>query len=253
MSPEFEQHYNFEKSQDIPEWLAQNPGLLKTEGLRIPEILDAEGKIEYAHLMLKPEALQVLQEEQNTDVQRDIVRLVKSTGMFATNWIYMQLDHEDLQTLYQKEIATKGYISEKRVDSLLNYPSGHLFLIGPHSRFISTVVKGRVSCKGLATCFETVIPDSELIIPNIDRNCPTQDITEKRWGQGCGVRLQLINAGFIKPDPAIGYDTQWNMIHSSNPRDTYVPGFVQKINKMPGSRFYEDLNRLPEIKIDTNE
>lgn len=230
---EFETRYPLKQN---PEWLASN-GEYIIWGKRVPEINESiPSRLEYAHIMLKPEALAAFQQNPRLDVSSRITELAISAGMLASDWEYFQLSGEEIKLIYSKQI-NNGWITEERVASFLSNPTAHLILIGPYSRTVAAIIRGRVACRGGEHCFTRFLPQDELIIPNIIKNCPAEELPEKAWAMGCGVRQEMINSGILRPERQSSNDTQWNMVHASDSGDNYTPDFVRLMNSLPSTRF----------------
>lgn len=244
--------FNFEKKERsegtyVPEWLQNNLELV-FQGNRIPEIGE-KGKdvLEYAHIMLKPEALSAIQKGYDLDTFSRIETLAKSAGMLVAPWQNFTLNEQEIEQMYQKELSF-GWITRERVDSLVRWPTAHLIIIGPNSRIISTIIRGRVSCRGRENCFLKFLPPGqEIVIPDIIKNCPPESLPEKAWAMGCGARLEMIQSGILIPQDSRKNDTEWNMVHASTPSDEYVNDFVKHINQLPQGRFYQSISELPII------
>ena len=206
--------------------------------------------LEYAHIMLKPEAVMMLQRGIKYDLLGKIIALAKSASVLTSDWVFLTLTRDEVELIYAREIEN-GAISGLRLDTMAQWPSAHLILAGQHAKMISTVIKGRVSCRGGATCYVDYLPPGKnLLLPVITEECPENEMEVKSWSFGCGVRRDLSKLGVIVPEDGRGNDTTWNMLHSTATKDMYVDAFVYRLNAMQNDRFmtFEELPVIPDFR-----
>lgn len=206
--------------------------------------------LEYGHIMLKPEAIMMLQRGMEYDLLGKIIALAKLADVATSDWMFLMLSRAEVELIYAREIEN-GTMSGKRLDTMTQWPSAHLILTGQHAKMISTVIKGRVSCRGGATCYANYLPPGKnLLLPVITEECPASEIEVKSWSFGCGVRRDLSKLGMIVPEEGRDNDTTWNMLHSTATNDTYVDAFVERLNTMQSCRFmaFEELPAIPDFR-----
>jgi len=181
------------------------------------------------HLMLKPEfvALKIgFETAKMANLVLDKI-VVQADGMgLKLVWQgRLVLDINQLHLIYSREIET-GLIEGDRLNSLTSLPTGHLLFEGDMAREKLTIIRGRVSCLGRNTC---VFNKFEGIVAPVafSRDCPPAGSGEKKFGQGCGIRNDLVRLDQIHPDADRPNDSAWNMVHASTPSDMYIRPLIR--------------------------
>lgn len=198
------------------------------------------------HIMLKPEAIRLVQQGEVENLLERITGPLYEAGLTLGTWHFLTLTPYEVNAIYSLEVARKT-LPTSRLESLMIWPTGHLLIQGNNCRIISTILKGRVSCRGGRTCYVNLIPPQQhIILPKIIEDCPPSELEKKSWDYGCGVRRELSNLGALTVEPGPVEDTTWNALHTATTKDTYVDWWAQQLLTMSSERLFT-LERLPEI------
>lgn len=239
--PVEEKHEKTSGIESNAPWLEANPNIidfsqrfpsLRSGGATIPQ------GIEVAHIMIKPECFQIIPQSKQAMFIETMYRLMKESDLIVSDPYICRLKPEHVELIYATEL-TNGVFPQDRIDSFTTLPSGHIVAIGPYARLVTTIIKGRVSCHG-RNCFVRHIPeDPDFIPPNINRNCPPDGHSGGVvWGRGCGIRLDLVEGGYIQPDLERPHDATWNMVHAATPRENYPPLLTAILNSYPEGEIF---------------